>query len=107
MAVPAEDVAQAISASAPPMSLTAMIEEDDGKNQFDIPVESQEENLANIMGLKYAIKDLNTQERQIIYLRFFQNKTQSVTAQILGKTQVQISRQERKIIQKLRDKFME
>ena len=103
----AEDVAQAISASTPPMSLTAIFEEDDGQCEFDIPVESGEENMANMMGLKYAISDLDAEEKQLIYLRFFQNKTQSVTAEALGKTQVQISRLERKIIQKMRKKFME
>ena len=103
----AEDVAQAISASTPPMSLTAIFEEEDSGCEFDIPVESDEENMANMMGLKYAISNLEPQEKQIIYLRFFQNKTQSVTAELLGKTQVQISRQERKIIQKMRKRFME
>ncbi len=107
LSVSSEDVAQAISASTPPMSLTAIFEEEDGRCEFDIPVESEEENLANIMGLKYALADLDDQERQIIYLRFYQNKTQSVTAEILGKTQVQISRLERKIIQKMRKRFME
>ena len=107
LGVAAEDVAQAISASTPPMSLTAIFEEEDGQCEFDIPVESDEENMANMMGLKYAISDLDPQEKQIIYLRFFQNRTQSVTAEILGKTQVQISRQERKIIQKMRKRFME
>lgn len=105
--VASEEVAQAISASTPPMSLTAIFEEEDGPCEFDIPVESNEESLANMEGLKYAVADLDAQEKQIIYLRFFQNKTQAVTAQILGKTQVQISRQERKIIQKMRKKFME
>ena len=100
-------MAQAISASTPPMSLTAIFEEEDGQCEFDIPVESSEESLANIMGLKYAISELDSEEKQIIYLRFFQNKTQAVTAQMLGKTQVQISRLERKIIQKMRKRFME
>ena len=107
LGVTGEDVAQAISASTPPMSLTAIFEEEDGRCEFDIPVESDEENMANMAGLKYAISDLEPQEKQIIYLRFFQNKTQAVTAQIMGKTQVQISRQERKIIQKMRKRFME
>ena len=89
------------------MSLTAAYEDDDGQSEFDIPIESEEESLTNIMGLKYAISDLNSEEKKIIYLRFFQNKTQTVTAEILGKTQVQISRKERKIIKKLRKRFME
>lgn len=107
LSVSCEDVAQAISASTPPMSLTAIFEEEDGNCEFDIPVESSEESLANIMGLKYAISELEPDEKQIIWLRFFQNKTQASTAQLLGKTQVQISRQERKIIQKMRKRFME
>ena len=107
LAVSGEDVAQAITASTPPMSLTAIFEEEDGQCEFDIPVDSSEENLANMMGLKYAISELDAEEKQLIWLRFFQNKTQAATAQILGKTQVQISRQERKIIQKMRNKFME
>ncbi len=107
LGVSPEDVAQAINVSTPPMSLTAIFEEEDSNCEFDIPVESDEENMANMMGLKYAISDLDAEEKRIIYLRFFQNKTQSVTAQMLGRTQVQISRQERKIIQKMRKKFME
>ena len=107
LGVSSEDVAQALTVSTPPMSLTAIFEAEDSNCVFDIPVDSDEENMANMMGLKYAVSDLEKEEKQIIYLRFFQNKTQSVTAQILGKTQVQISRQERKIIQKMRKKFME
>ena len=89
------------------MSLTAAFEDEDGQSEFDIPIESAEEELTNMMGLKYAIGDLDNEEKKIIYLRFFKNYTQSVTAQMLGKTQVQISRKERKIIQKLRKRFME
>ncbi len=105
--VPGEDVAQAISASTPPMSLTAAFEDEDGNCEFDIPIESSEEQLTNIMGLKYAVSQLEPEEKRIIYLRFFQNKTQADTAKLLGKTQVQISRMERKIILKMRKKFME
>ncbi len=105
--VSVEDIAQAVSAATPPMSLTAAFEEEDGQSEFDIPIESAEEELINMMGLKYAISELNSEEKQIIYLRFFKNLTQANTAKIMDKTQVQISRKERKIIQKLRKRFME
>jgi len=105
--VSVEEVAQAVSAATPPMSLTAAFEDEDGQTEFDIPIESAEEELTNMMGLKYAIADLDKEEKQLVYLRFFQNKTQATTAQIMGKTQVQISRKERKIILKLRKRFME
>ncbi len=105
--VPVEEIARAVSAATPPMSLTAAFEDEDGQSEFDIPIESAEEELTNMMGLKYAISDLDSEEKKIIYLRFFKNMTQAATAQQLGKTQVQISRKERKIIQKMRKRFME
>ena len=105
--VPVEDIAQAVSAATPPMSLTAAFEDEDGQSEFDIPIESAGEELTNMMGLKYAISELDAEEKRIIYLRFFKNYTQATTAELLNKTQVQISRKERKIIQKLRKRFME
>ena len=105
--VPLEDIARAVSAATPPMSLTAAFEDEEGQTEFDIPIESAEEELTNMMGLKYAISDLDSEEKKIIYLRFFKNMTQAATAQQLGKTQVQISRKERKIIRKMRKRFME
>jgi len=105
--VPVEEIARAVSAATPPMSLTAAFEDEEGQSEFDIPIESAEEELTNMMGLKYAISDLDSEEKKIIYLRFFKNMTQAATAQQLGKTQVQISRKERKIILKMRKRFME
>lgn len=105
--VPQEDVAHAILASTPPMSLTSAFEDDDGQGEFDVPVESSEEEMTNMMGLKYAISDLTPEEKRLVYMRFYLGKTQAVTAAELGRTQVQISRRERKIILKLRKRFME
>ncbi|MBQ8604838.1 MAG: sigma-70 family RNA polymerase sigma factor [Oscillospiraceae bacterium] len=107
LGVPVEEIARAVSAATPPMSLTAAFEDEDGQSEFDIPIESAEEELTNMMGLKYAISDLDSEEKKIIYLRFFKSMTQAATARQLGKTQVQISRKERKIIQKMRKRFME
>jgi len=76
LGVPVEEIAQAVSAATPPMSLTAAFEDEDGQSEFDIPIESAEEELTNMMGLKYSIKDLDEEEKKIIYRRFFKNKTQ-------------------------------
>ena len=84
--VSVEDIAQAVSAATPPMSLTAAYEDEDGQSEFDIPIESAEEELTNMMGLKYAISELDKEEKQIIYLRFFKNLTQATTAKIMNKT---------------------
>ena len=48
------------------------------------------------------IKELPQQDKEIIMLRFYKEKTQTEVAKILGVSQVQISRAERKILQKMR-----
>ena len=45
---------------------------------------------------------LNEQERQIIHMRYFQNQTQAAIAKKIGISQVQVSRMEKKILNKLR-----
>ena len=101
-----EQVADAMSASLPALSLTPANSED-GNREFDIPQESCEEALADRLSLKSTLHALAPQDRRLIYLRFFQNKTQSETARILGTTQVRISRRERKIIQAMRRQMLQ
>ena len=101
-----EQVADAMSASLPALSLTPANSED-GNREFDILQESCEEALADRLSLKSTLHALAPQDRRLIYLRFFQNKTQSETARILGTTQVQISRRERKIIQAMRRQMLQ
>ncbi|MEF9866301.1 MAG: sigma-70 family RNA polymerase sigma factor [Oscillospiraceae bacterium] len=96
-----EQIADAISASMPALSLTPQ-NDDDGKCEFDIPEESCEETLADLISLKTVIATLQADDRRLIYLRFFQNKTQSETARLLHTTQVQISRRERRLLASLR-----
>ena len=101
-----EQVADAMSASLPALSLTPVTDEDVNK-EFDIPQESCEEVLTDKLSLKSVLNTLTKAERMLIYLRFFQNKTQSETAKVLGTTQVQISRRERKLLQRMREKLLE
>ena len=98
---PVENITLAIQAAQPAMSLTPENGED-GERQLDIPVESPEEALAERISLEEVIRSLPEQDRQLIRLRFYGNKTQSETAKALHTTQVQISRRERKILVLLR-----
>lgn len=100
-----EQVAMAIRASQPALSLTPAGE--DGTKELDISVESAEEELADRISLQAVLAALEPQDRQLIFLRFFGEKTQSDTAKILGTTQVQISRRERKILQWMRSQLLE
>ena len=90
----------------PALSLTP-VNSEDGNREFDIPQESCEEALADRLSLKSTLHTLAPEDRRLIYLRFFKNKTQSETARILGTTQVQISRRERKIIQAMRRQMLQ
>lgn len=85
----------------PVLSLTPT-DDESGNKEFDVPQESREENTALMLSLQSVLASQPAEDRQLIYLRFFQNKTQSETAEILGTTQVQISRRERKILAQLR-----
>lgn len=103
---PIENVALAIQAAQPAMSLTPEGGED-GDRQLDIPVDSPEEALAERISLEEVLRALPEQDQQLIRLRFYGNKTQSETAKVLHTTQVQISRRERRILSLLRRRLLE
>lgn len=99
-----EQIALAIRASLPALSLTPVESEDNGK-EWDIPVDSPEEVLSERISLNEVMNRLSAQDRMLIRLRFFGGKTQSETARILKTTQVQISRRERKILKWMRSEL--
>lgn len=96
-----EQAAEAMNAALPALSLTPAGDED-GAREFDIPEESCEETVSDLLSLKSVLGTLAPEDRTLIYLRFFQNKTQSETAKVLHTTQVQISRRERKLLAAMR-----
>lgn len=98
LGVSPEDAAEAISASAPPISLT--VEEDGG--DFDLPTDSGENSLIDRLALRQCLDELPAEERMLLILRYYRGKTQSETARELGITQVRVSRMERKILERLR-----
>lgn len=93
-----EEVAQALAAALPPMSLT--VSDDDG--ELPIAVESEEEKIVCRLSVEQAIDSLPPRDRDIIKLRYFGEQTQSATAKKLNMTQVQVSRRERIILAQLR-----
>ena len=57
------------------------------------------------MLIKDSIEKLDERERKIVYMRYYKDKTQSEVAKVLNVSQVQVSRLETKIIEKLRESF--
>ncbi len=99
-----DDVAEAISAGTPTISLTES--EEEGGGQLDIRVETLEEQIADQISLKEVIGQLDPRDRSLILLRYFKGKTQSETAEYLNMTQVQVSRREKKILSVLRERLL-
>ncbi len=104
-----EDAVFALMATREPESIDKEVYEGDNhslrlgdmiKNDGD----SEDERVLK-MALKDAIEDLEERDRQLIHLRYFREMTQSQTAKILNIGQVQVSRLEKKIIGKIREKI--
>ena len=97
-----EQVAMAIRAAMPTLSLTPVEGEEDGQREWDIPVDSPEEALSEKISLNEVMDKLEPVDRLLIRLRFFAGRTQSETARVLHTTQVQVSRKERRILKWMR-----
>ena len=66
---------------------------------------NEEEIITNKIVIKQLLKELEERDREIILLRFFKEKTQTEVARILGISQVQVSRIERKVLDKMKNKL--
>lgn len=100
-----EQVAMAIRAALPTLSLTPG-EDEDGLREWDIPIDPPEESLVDRIGLREVLARLEPNDRLLIRLRFFGGRTQAETAGVLGTTQVQVSRRERKILKHMRAELL-
>jgi RNA polymerase sporulation-specific sigma factor len=100
----AEEVVLALDAAVPPESLYGGGDEDGGVSAIDKIAQKGggEGELVDKIALREVIGKLKARERQIIIFRYFQNKTQSEVAKILGISQVQVSRLEKKILEQMR-----
>lgn len=91
-----------------PISLYAPFEDDENKSLLLIDRYMQDnsnEELFDNIALKEALKNLEERDKKIITLRYFKDKTQSEIAKELNISQVQVSRLEMKILEKMRSKL--
>ena len=58
----------------------------------------------SVLDLKEAVRNLSSEEKALIDARYYQDMTQSETSKMLGMSQVQVSRREGKILEKLKSK---
>lgn len=71
-----------------------------------IPTDTNQElKIINNMALKQVIGNLNAREKQIIILRFYKDKTQTEVGKLLGISQVQVSRMEKSVLEKMKQRL--
>ncbi len=93
-----------------PISMFATYEDDSNKGQYLIDRFMQtgdNDTILDNISLKEALSSLDERDKKIVLLRFFRDKTQSEIASVLNISQVQVSRLECKIIEKMREKLKE
>ncbi len=105
--ISAEEAVVALDSARMPVSLYEKFDDEDETRELidKLPSEDKEDDILTKIQLSSIIEGLTERERKIVMLRFFRDKTQTETAESLGLSQVQISRLENKILEKIRLKF--
>lgn len=107
--ISASDLAVALESQVRPQSIYAST--DDGISEINPlvdKIESKQDeigDMVNKVALRQMIGELKDRDKKIVYMRYFQMKTQAQTAEMLGISQVQVSRLEKKILSDMRKKL--
>ena len=104
-----EELVLAMESAVQIESLQKTIFQSDGSGislEDKLPQEkNQQEEVLDRLLLEQMLGMLEPKERELIYLRFFMEKTQTCVAKKMGMSQVQVSRLEKKILSRLREKL--
>jgi RNA polymerase sporulation-specific sigma factor len=109
MQLPVEEIVMTMDAGAEVESLQKTIYQGEGTEislQDKLPQkENPQEVLLDRILLEEILQELSPKERELIYLRYFRDMTQSEIASCMGTSQVQISRMEKKVLERLKQKL--
>ena len=101
-----EEIVQAMEAGSEVESIYRPIHQKEGS---EIPLldkieekEKKEDKILDRMLLGQLLETLNPEERRLIYLRYFADRTQTEVGKVMGISQVQVSRLEKKILENMR-----
>lgn len=103
--MPESEVVFTMGSTHMPVSLYNQGDYKDEKTQElleKLPVEDRQEEIIDALQLKTAIAGLTERDRKVIMLRYFRDMTQSEVANMLGVSQVQVSRIENRIMETFR-----
>lgn len=102
-----EDIAAADTASLSVASLQSENGEDGFTLESVLGTDGMEDALVERLALRQAIESLPEREQKVVFLRFYKNLTQDRVSRVLGVSQVQVSRIERKAMEHLREYLKE
>lgn len=109
LGVESEELVLALEACVEVESIYSTIYQSDGSPIYLIDKIDQnkgyDDNMIDIIALKEIINQLKPKERQVILMRYFHDKTQMEVASVIGVSQVQVSRIERKVLKTIKEKF--
>lgn len=97
-----EELSEILNIINPVVSINMLTEE--GSEEIDVPVDDSDK-MFDRLSLEQVMTTLTETERLLIEYRFYQGKTQCETAKILNVSQVQVSRKEKAILLKMRNKL--
>lgn len=106
--VKTEEVVLALEAAREPESLDAKLYGNDSGDLCKIDrvmIQNDDDKIDDGIVLKQAIGELSERDRQIIKLRYFEDRTQTEISRMVGVSQVQVSRIEKRILKGLREKL--
>ena len=107
--VSAAEAAIAIDAISPIASLSDVVGGDDNNLTLESRIaddDNEIERISDHIALGQAISHMSELWKKIVLLRYYRNMTQQETADLLGLSQVKVSREEKKIIKFLRDELV-
>lgn len=105
-----EEVVLAMEANVQVESIYQSVYQNDGNEIYMVDQladkgKDEQESMLNHLVIKQLIEGLPETEQKLIILRYYQDKTQTEVAEILGISQVQVSRMEKKILLGLRERM--
>ena len=104
-----EEIAAALDSARPVESIYQEDSSNTGdKRQVLDKIVSQKDEatmISNKLAVRQIIGELNQKEQEVIVLRFYKEKTQAQVGKILGITQVQVSRIEKKVLTRMKSKL--
>ncbi len=103
-----DDVIMALESSRDVESIFSTVYQNDGNPVFlidKLSENNESEKFTDIITIKEILGKLEPKERSIIFMRYFEDKTQTEISKILGISQVQVSRIEKKVVENIRKNF--